>query len=114
MAGPVQEDSDSRVDLHTRENKESNLNSTLEKIIFISAIITLSATNYDGIYQKKNFSSREFFLIGKLEFYVYGPDFEKTPQLFLFQKILNFFFLFLFLNFFAGLENFPPKKSNHS
>ena len=28
MAGPVQEGSDSRVDLHTRENKESNLNST--------------------------------------------------------------------------------------
>ena len=96
MAEPVQEDSDSRVDLHTRENKESNLNSTLEKIIFISAIITLSATNYDGIYKKKNFSSREFFLIGKLEFYVYGPDFEKTPQLFLFQKILNFFFYFYF------------------
>ena len=29
MAGPVQEGSDSRVDLHTRENKESNLNSTI-------------------------------------------------------------------------------------
>ena len=43
---------------------------------------------------KKYFLIRENFLIGKIEIFVCGPDFEKkTPQLLNFKKNLKFFFI---------------------